>query len=53
MREEVTMVIADMGYLELCQALYAHTFTKTHTDGDFTLRAEQNKSKAIKICKDI
>lgn len=32
MREEVTMVIVDTSYLELCQAFNAHAHTHTHTD---------------------
>lgn len=52
MREEVTMVIVDMSYLELCQVFYTHTFTKTHTeDSDFILHAEQNKRKTIKYVR--
>lgn len=51
MREEVTMVIADTSYLELCQAFNAHTSTKTHRhteDSGFILHAEENKNWTIR-----
>lgn len=32
MREEVTMVIGDMSYLELCLAFKAYRHTKTNTE---------------------
>lgn len=51
MREEVTMVIVDTSYLELCQPFNAHTSTKTHTQriGISSSMLRRIKAKALKM----
>lgn len=48
MKEEVTMVIADTTYLELCKAFNAQAQRHTE-DSDFFLRAEEQNSQIIQI----